>query len=462
MALVDIPSEEDPMCSRASNSLMTDRTRGNPRYLAMAHPLVILALASLGAGWAGCDAGIDAGGARGSRPDRICLTWRSDPATTQAVSWRTAADADSGFAEIARADASPRFEKLAQRLPSVSQILRADSGPARFHEVEFDGLEPATLYAYRVGDGRSTWSEWFHFRTASHQAEPFTFIYFGDAQNSILSLWSRAIRSAFSDAPRARLMLHAGDLVNSAESDREWGEWFDAGSFIHAMVPAIPVPGNHEYATVDDTRRLSHHWRPTFALPLNGPAGLEESVYWLDVQDVRFVVLNSNEQLRKQAQWLDGVLQANPNRWTVVTHHHPLFSSAKGRDNQALRELFKPRYDRYGVDLVLQGHDHSYARGRNLPTGAAVRDSSGTMYVVSVSGPKMYQLTEDRWMARGAENTQLYQLITIDTDTLRYRAVTVTGELYDAFELHKQADGPNRLVDRVPATPERRFSNTLE
>ena len=424
--------------------------------------LLLAALVCMGVCWAGCDSGIDAESAPGTRPDRICLTWRSDPATTQAVSWRTAAAADSGFAEIALADASPEFANSARRLPSASHILRADSGPARYHEVEFTDLEPATLYAYRVGDGYSTWSEWFHFRSASRQAEPFTFIYFGDAQNSILSLWSRTIRAAYSEAPRAHLMLHAGDLVNRAESDREWGEWFAAGSFIHAMMPAIPVAGNHEYSTVDDERRLSHHWRPTFALPENGPPGLEESVYWLDVQGVRFVVLNSNERLGEQAKWLDGVLQTNPNRWTVVTHHYPLFSSAKGRDNQALRELFKPRYDEYGVDLVLQGHDHSYGRGRNLPTGAAVHDSSGTMYVVSVSGPKMYELTEDRWMDRGAENTQLYQLVTIDTDTLRYRAVTATGELYDAFELLKQADGPNRLVDLAPTTPERRFANTLK
>ena len=45
---------------------------------------------------------------------------------------------------------------------------------------------------YRVGDGVN-WSEWFHFRTASDRPEPFSFIYFGDAQTDLKSLWSRVI-----------------------------------------------------------------------------------------------------------------------------------------------------------------------------------------------------------------------------------------------------------------------------
>jgi hypothetical protein len=56
------------------------------------------------------------------------------------------------------------------------------------------------------------WSEWFHFRTASTRAEPFSFIYFGDAQNDILSLWSRVLREGYATAPRARFMIHAGDM----------------------------------------------------------------------------------------------------------------------------------------------------------------------------------------------------------------------------------------------------------
>lgn len=77
------------------------------------------------------------------------------------------------------------------------------------------------------------------------------------------------------------------------------------------------------------------------------------------------------------------------------------------------------------------------------------------MYVVSVSGPKMYNLERSPWMARAAEDTQLYQVISVDGDTIRYEARTVTGELYDAFDLKKGRGGVNRLTERVPKTGER-------
>ena len=48
-------------------------------------------------------------------------------------------------------------------------------------------------------------------------------------------------------APNANFFIHAGDLVDKAHSESEWNEWFTAGSFIHSEIPAIVVPGNHEY-----------------------------------------------------------------------------------------------------------------------------------------------------------------------------------------------------------------------
>ena len=77
------------------------------------------------------------------------------------------------------------------------------------------------------------------------------------------------------------------------------------------------------------------------------------------------------------------------------------------------------------------------------------------MYVVSVSGPKMYSLQRYDFMERQAENTQLYQIIHIDGDELRYEARTAIGELYDAFTLRKQAGTINQLIEQVPETPER-------
>ena len=85
-----------------------------------------------------------------------------------------------------------------------------------------------------------------------------------------------------------------------------------------------------------------------------------------------------------------------------------------------------------------------------------VKDTfSGTVYVVSVSGPKMYTLQRHPFMPRQAENTQLYQIIHVDGDRLSFEAYTATGELYDAFTLNRQSDGTNTLVEQIPDTPER-------
>jgi hypothetical protein len=397
-------------------------------------------------------------------PDRIILTWKGDPARSQAVTWRTDTSIAKGLAQIAVSEPGPGFVKNAKDVVATTELHESDLGAAHYHSVEFQELTPSTKYVYRVGDG-TNWSEWIQFNTASDKPEPFSFIYFGDAQNDVRSHWSRVIREAHSDAPKAKFMIHAGDLINSGNRDAEWGEWFGAAGWLNAMVPSVPTPGNHEYPR-DKERpllrsQLSHHWRPQFALPENGISGLEETVYWLDYQGVRIVSLNSNEREKEQVPWLESVLRDNPNKWTVLTFHHPVYSTAKGRDNPEIRNLWKPLLDKYRVDLVLQGHDHGYGRfgqelSENVGSGTNARSpDGGTIYVVSVSGPKMYHVERTPQMRRAAENTQLYQIISIDGDTLRYEARTADGKPYDGFRLVKHPGEINELIDEIPDTPER-------
>ncbi|PQO47863.1 purple acid phosphatase family protein [Blastopirellula marina] len=396
-------------------------------------------------------------------PDRVVLTWTGDPTKTQAVTWRTSTDVKKGLAEIAVATGGPKFDESAKQLVAKTQPLETDINTAHFHTVEFEDLKPGTKYAYRVGDGEN-WSEWFQFSTAKADETKFSFIYFGDAQNDVRSKWSRVIREAYSDAPKAAFMLHAGDLINRAERDAEWGEWFGAGAFLNAMIPSVPVPGNHEQAKGEDGKRhLSHHWRPSFALPENGPQGLEESCYWLHYGNMLIVGMNSSEDLEVQAKWLTNLLEENEKQWVVCTFHHPVFSTGKGRDNAELRNIWKPIFDKYKVDLVLQGHDHTYGRTgletpladseketqeKNLPTGVNNFDEqTGTVYVVSVSGPKMYSLNAHPFMNSTAANTQLYQIISVDGDTIKYEARTAVGDVHDSFTLKKRDGEINELIE---------------
>ena len=393
-------------------------------------------------------------------PDRIVLTWSGDPTTTQSVTWRTSTEVTAGKAELAVATSGTEFRNEAKTFDAVSEALKTDLNTAHFHSVTFNDLTPGTKYAYRVGDG-TNWSEWFHFSTAKRESEPFSFIYFGDAQNELRSMWSRVIREAYSDAPKAKFLLHAGDLINTAQSDAEWGEWFGAGHWLNAMIPSVPVVGNHEqHKNEEGKRQLTHHWRPQFTLPKHGPEGLEETCYTFEYQNARFIILDSNTKLKEQAEWMDEVLSKNTSPWVVCSFHHPVFSTAKDRDNPLIRAAWKPILDKYNVDLVLQGHDHSYGRTglttpsvpletvSNVPVGATARDDHhGTVYVVSVSGPKMYNVSPKPFMVRMAEDTQLYQVIHIDGMKLRYEARTAIGELYDAFALEKTAGEPNRLTE---------------
>lgn len=416
-------------------------------------------------------------------PDRIVLNFGQNPGKEVNVTWRTDSTVTQAKAQIAIATAAPRFWKNGQELPAKTEVLDARQVKdaevlAHYHSVEFRDLLPDTVYAYRVGDGEH-WSEWFQFTTASETAgDKFSFLYVGDAQNYVLELWSRLIREGFRTAPDAKFFIHAGDLINIAHREQEWHEWFTAGGFIHSMIPSFPTPGNHEYRAKNQEesdkkeRSLAVQWRPQFTLPMNGPEGLEETVYYMDYQDVRVISLNSNKDHEVQAVWLEEVLKNNPQKWVILTYHHPMFSASNGRDNEELRALWKPIFDKYRVDLALQGHDHAYARGRvspgeNVMDGVNLKDQTGTVYVVSVSGGKMYDIGDD-WTPKGgqrdriAENTQLFQVITVEGDRLKYESYTAVGELYDAFDLVKGEDGTNQFVElRVNAVPEKTHQNTV-
>lgn len=433
-------------------------------------------------------------------PDRVIATFEADPATSLAVSWRTIASVTTARAEITLATPDARIDLAARSVQAQSErvdldktmfgdatiaIKANDTLPAvAYHSVRFDDLQPDTLYAYRVMGADGHWSEWFQTRTAP-KSGPFRFVYMGDAQNGVLTLWSRTIRAAFQAAPDARFMLHAGDLVNRASRDAEWAEWFKAGSFIHAMVPAIPVAGNHEYDQAapgegERMKLLSHLWRPQFRLPVDPalPAPVHETAYVVKYSaDLDVFVLDSNQRdMAPQARWLDTSLKASKARWRIVTLHHPVFSSGGDRDSPKLRDLILPILLRHNVDLVLQGHDHTYARGlldasaqEPRRAGFKVGDTLTTMFVNSVSGPKQYEFRTQGWddyaptgvkLERQGENGQFFQVIGIDGDQLSYTAYTADGVQYDAVIIEKSGATKRLIKNDKTDPPTRHFDNT--
>jgi hypothetical protein len=103
--------------------------------------------------------------------------------------------------------------------------------------------------------------------------------------------------------------------------------------------------------------------------------------------------------------------------------------------------------------LQTGGNGAVSARTTNVPEGVR-RTSSNTVYVVSVSGPKHYYL-QRRWkVPREASGAQLFQVIRVSPEQIRYEARLATGALYDAFTLDKGADGKSVLTEQIPALDE--------
>ena len=447
-----------------------------------------------------------------SWPDRIIATVTETPSTSFAVTWRTDQTVGRAIAQITRASPDARFDlgavtETAQTQHIDLRKLRTPEGvrtvlenqhiePTHHHSVVFEDLEPDTLYAYRVRGAPGQWSEWIQIRTAPASG-PVTLLYSGDAQQGARSHWARLIRMAHEVAPNARLHIHAGDLVQKGDSDLEWARWFDAGGFLHAQTLNMPVIGNHEHMRVFDgatgekgPRVPTPLWRAQFTLPVETdlPAYYHERTYSVQVMDELdiFVVdstpSRANKQdkgYRTQAAWLDRALAASDAHWKIVSMHHPYFvpfQFGNGATNEPMAKAFGPVIAKHGVDLVLVGHIHHYSRASAQPRGARQTVGEGravdAMFVVSAASAAQGEVYEPDALSdigdgevdlerlsldRAAENTPMFQVITVDGNQLRYTAHLATGQSYDAFTLTKGDDGANTLSEGSPSYGETRL-----
>jgi len=400
-------------------------------------------------------------------PDRIMLTAGADPSREMAVAYRTDTVQRDAQAQIAIAVDGPTLEEKAQTVTGTSSAIDSANGAALYHHIRFSGLTPDTVYAYRL-KGSAGWSEWLQFRTAAAQPRPFRFLYLGDIQNGILTYASRVIRQAFHANGSIELVAHAGDLAaqrDDLDHDDEWGEFNQAGGYNYAIVPQLPATGNHEYVDValpngKESRKLGPYWPLQFALPGNGADPVKATTYFVDYQGVRFIILDGTSAIdlgtrEAQTKWLDQTLASSKADWNVVLFHQPIFTCARPQDTAELKAVWKPIFDKRNVDLVLQGHDHCYSRltaesGRDASTAARAKGTAqGPVYLVSVTGSKMYGLNDRARTQpdKTAEATELYQVVDVDRKQISFRTFTASGKLYDGFTLSRQADGTKRLAD---------------
>ncbi|GHD29205.1 phosphoesterase [Nocardiopsis kunsanensis] len=391
-------------------------------------------------------------------PDRLLLSPTADPATSQTVTWRTPTSTTADL------QITPHHTT-----EQVTTVSATSTGQAHgtFHTATATDLEPDTAYRYRVSDNTGRTSPWHTFTTATPEPRPFTFLSFGDLQTHITEGAGPVVEAALAAEPDADLAVHAGDLVDDANNENQWEQWYEVFGDSTATMNHLTTPGNHEYTLL----RLSQYWPLQFPGPDNGPdtggTDLAATLGHTDHQGVRFITLNSNyreaapltphQWLHQQAQWLEHTLETNPHPWTVVTFHHPLFSNLPDRDKAPLRRAWLPILEEHDVDLVLQGHDHSYSRGNLTRHRTDDQDvHTGPVYAVTVTGPKMYEATTENWTDNNAEarvqqaNTQTFQSVHVDRGTLSYTARTASGQTVDAFTITKDPQGGNkRVTDQV-------------
>ena len=404
-------------------------------------------------------------------PDRIMLTPAADPSRAMAVSFRTDIAQSASEAQIAISVDGPTLEEKATTVTGPAGVAKdSANGPALYHQIRFTDLTPNTVYAYRL-KGSAGWSEWLQFRTAATHAKPFRFLYLGDIQNGILTYASRVIRQAFHANGGIELVLHAGDLAaqrDDLDHDDEWGEFNQAGGYNWSIVPQLPATGNHEYIDVtlpngQESRTLGPYFPLQFALPDNGAPGVG-TTYFVDYQGVRFIVMDGTSAIdlgtmAQQTRWLDQTLASSKATWNVVLFHQPVFTCARPDDTPEIKAAWQPVFESRKVDLVLQGHDHCYSRLTSEAGRAASAEAradgavQGPVYLVSVTGSKMYGLNDRARTQpdKTAEATELYQIVDVAGDRLAFRTYTASGKLYDGFDLHKRADG-NHLTDTTEPT----------
>ncbi|WP_300383120.1 metallophosphoesterase family protein, partial [Clostridium sp.] len=343
---------------------------------------------------------------------------------------------------------------------TVGTKINGDSKVYESHKVISDKLKPGTKYFYRVGDG-ITWSEVGSFTTSS-QGE-FSFLYLTDSQGKNegdYEVWAKTLDKALTQFPDSKFMVMGGDMVdtglNVPNNEQEWIYFFEKAMNSLLKLPMAPVMGNHEGR--NNTGFANHFNLPITkdvkSTPLN-------AVYSFDYNDVHFAMLNtemaeSKEMFEPQIEWLKRDMISTDKKWKIIVLHKPLYSTSSHIKDKDIVEVIKPMLgpviDELGIDLVLQGHDHIYARTAQIYNGektedivteGTVKNPKGTMYLISnTSGFKYYDQHPDSnlelFEKTEQPNDQSYTGITINGTELKIESYLLNNsEVYDSYKIER-------------------------
>jgi 3',5'-cyclic AMP phosphodiesterase CpdA len=274
------------------------------------------------------------------------------------------------------------------------------------------------------------------FQTAAPRGTPIAFAILSDTQDN------PTVSAKLSEhiwEQRPGFLVHPGDLTGTGSRKGDWTEEFFPGmNGLLGRVTMYPVLGNHE----QDAR----HYYKYMSLPQ------PEYYYSFSQGDADFFMLDTNRNVApdsEQYEWLDQALRKSDARWKFVVHHHPPYSSdendygdtwkGRGTRGDVRARKLATLYDKYGVDLVLNGHIHSYERTWPVEGGRVV-DDGGVIYTITGGGgggletPGPSRPSFNNTVRRGHH----YCMVRVNGDTLEFFAYDLDNRLFDHMRIDKR------------------------
>jgi len=379
------------------------------------------------------------------KPHSLVMNVGEDAATVRSFTWQSGSKLNRSLIQYVESESRDvDWDSVhAMTVEGTFDLIAADGNRHMVHQATITGLQASKTYAYRVGDGSAKgWSgtELFYTITDSHRDGGFAFINVTDSQGETekdFKLWGDTLKQAARTVPDAAFIVHNGDLTEDPKDMGAWDSFFREAAPWLSSVPLMPVTGNHDEVDGDAEPFVS-----LFHVPDNGaPESIEGTTYYFDYDDARFIMLNTESNIKGQTKWLEDVLEKNTRKWVIVSLHRGPYGGNQNKNIGDWVELF----DRYEVDLVLQGHNHEYARSYPLRDGkiapgndSYVLDRAGTVYVVTnAAGQKLNEKKKDQFYHKVhlQNGKRMFAAVRISGNTLRFQAYDTDGKLWDEFVL---------------------------
>lgn len=177
--------------------------------------------------------------------------------------------------------------------------------------------------------------------------------------------WNRTLNTAVLENPDLNFVISAGDQVNKTgmPKEEEYAAYLDAEQ-LTGLAVATTI-GNHDSLNED---YFYHFNNPNATEHGRTEAGGD---YYYGYGEGLFIVLNTNNyNVAEHSQTIQEAVEAYPDAvWRIVTMHQDIYGTGldhSDTDGMILRTQLTPVFDEYDIDVVLQGHDHTYSRSKLL------------------------------------------------------------------------------------------------